>query len=106
MAKAKKESEAVDEGMSGAPATMKPEIVVFTITGRSPLLQNNPANFIGKTDGDGGLAAGKKSYNNDEEAKLRVYLDDEGQYLQDDDEVIEHAREQYDVAENIPAGVR
>jgi hypothetical protein len=33
-------------------------------------------------------------------------LDEEGQYLQDDDEVIEHAREQYDVAENIPAGVR
>ena len=73
MAKAKT---AVDEGMVGAPAT-KPEIVAFLITGRSPLLQNNPANFIGKTE-EGGALGTKKIYNDEEEAKLRVYLDGDG----------------------------
>lgn len=62
-----------------APATMKPEIVTFSIWGISPLLQNNPANFIGKT-GDEALSAGKKVYNDDEEAKLRLYLDSDGAF--------------------------
>lgn len=61
------------------PATMKPEIVVFKIIGISPLLQNNPANFIGVDDG-AGLGAGKKKYNDEEEAKLRVYLNGDGQF--------------------------
>lgn len=30
-----------------APATMKPELLTFDIRGMSPLLQNNPASFIG-----------------------------------------------------------
>lgn len=67
-------------GFGDAPATMKPQIVTFTIVGISPLLQNNPANFIGKGDEDGGLAAGKKTYNDEDEAKLRVYLDPDGAF--------------------------
>jgi hypothetical protein len=58
---------------------MKPVIVVFTITGRSPLLQNNPANFIGHTE-EGNLGAGKKKYDDEEEARLRVYLDGNGSH--------------------------
>lgn len=54
-----------------APSTMKPEIVTFTVVGISPLVQNNPVEFIGKTD-DGALA-GKKVYVDQEEAKLRLY---------------------------------
>lgn len=72
MAKAKTTTESAE-----APATMKPEIVVFTVVGISPLLQNNPASFIGKTD-DEGLAVGKKVYNDEEEAKLRLYRDPSG----------------------------
>ena len=76
---AKKKLEEQEEGMVGAPATMKPEIVTFAITGRSPLLQNNPANFIGNAD-EGDLGAGKKKYNDEEEARLRVYQDSDGAY--------------------------
>lgn len=72
MAKVKTES-------VGAPATMKPEIVVFKIVGMSPLLQNNPADFIGKTEGSD-LAAGKKTYDDAEEAKRRLYLNSDGEY--------------------------
>lgn len=60
--------------MAEAPATMKPEIVTFKIIWTSPLLQNNPANFIGKQEGED-LASGKKVYNDEEEARLRLYLD-------------------------------
>lgn len=63
---------------TAVPATMKPEIVVFVIKGRSPLLQNNPAEFIGNTDA-ANLAA-KKVYNDEEEAKLRTYKDPDGAY--------------------------
>jgi hypothetical protein len=72
MAKAKAVEEVID-----TPATMKPEIVVFTVIGISPLLQNNPASFIGKTE-DEALASKKRTYNDDEEAKLRLYLDPDG----------------------------
>jgi hypothetical protein len=57
----------------------RPEITVFTVIGLSPLLQNNPAEFIGKTDKDPGLKA-KKTYRDDEEAALRCYRDDEGRF--------------------------
>lgn len=70
-------TETTGRGMTGAPATMKPEIVVFRITGRSPLLQNNPAAFIGKTE-ESGLGAGKKNYDDEVEARLRVYKDAAG----------------------------
>lgn len=33
-------------------------------------------------------------------------IDSEGQYEGDDDEIIEHVREQYDIADEIKAGVR
>lgn len=62
-----------------APATMKPEIVVFNVVGISPLLQNNPANFIG-VDSDAALGSSKKKYNDEEEARLRVYLDSDGAF--------------------------
>jgi hypothetical protein len=67
------------EHFDEAPATMKPEIVTFTIVGISPLLQNNPANFIGKAEGDE-LVGKKKEYDDAEEAKLRIYLDPDGQH--------------------------
>lgn len=70
---AKKTTEAKME----APATMKPEIVVFQIVGISPLLQNNPVAFIDTPDGD---LAGKKKYNDEEEARLRLYLDPDGNH--------------------------
>lgn len=79
MAKAKANVAESDGGLTNAPATMKPEIVVFQITGMSPLLQNNPINFIGVGE-DTGLIAGKKQYNDAEEAALRVYLDPEGNF--------------------------
>jgi hypothetical protein len=79
MAKRKEESDADNGTLAGAPSVMKPEIVTFTIIGRSPLLQNNPANFIGKTE-ESGLGSSKKVYNDEEEAKLRLYLDGDGQY--------------------------
>jgi len=61
------------------PPTMKPEIVTFRITGISPLLQNNPAAFIGKSE-SADLSAGKKEYNDEEEARLRLYVDDDGNH--------------------------
>ena len=61
------------------PATMKPEIVTFTVVGISPLLQNNPAEFIGAPT-DKKLAAGKKQYNDEDEARLRLYIDEDGNY--------------------------
>lgn len=61
------------------PSVMKPEIVTYHVIGISPLLQNNPAAFIGKEE-DSGLTGGKKVYNDVEEAKLRVYLDPEGSF--------------------------
>ena len=79
MASAKKSTAETESGMAGAPATMKPEIVTFLIVGRSPLLQNNPANFIGNAE-EGDLGAGKKKYNDEEEARLRVYVDPDGAY--------------------------
>jgi hypothetical protein len=57
----------------------RPEVVTFTVVGISPLLQNNPAEFIGKTDKDPGLKT-KKVYNDAEEASLRCYRDDEGRF--------------------------
>lgn len=61
-----------------APPTMKPAIVTFRVVGMSPLLQNNPANFIGAVQSDS-LGA-KKTYDDAEEAKLRVYVDEDGHY--------------------------
>lgn len=62
----------------GTPSVMKPEIIVFDIIGISPLLQNNPADFIGAVE-EATLSAGKKVYNDDEEAERRVYRDSHGQ---------------------------
>ncbi len=63
--------------IDNTPATMKPEIVTFTIVGISPLLQNNPSEFIGK-EADDSLAAKKKVYDDKNEASLRVYRDPSG----------------------------
>jgi len=72
--KGTKEHAATDDEAAefvGAPSAMKPEIVVFRIVGMTPLLQNNPENFIGKTE-ESALGT-KKVYNDDDEAALRVY---------------------------------
>jgi hypothetical protein len=79
MAKRTKKADTEAVELTGAPATMKPEIVVFLITGMSPLLQNNPASFIG-ADEEVALTAGKKKYDDEEEARLRLYLDPDGRY--------------------------
>lgn len=65
--------------VSTVPAVMTPEIVTFTVRALSPLLQNNPADFIGKTEG-GELAKGKKEYDDEEEARRRLYLTPDGDY--------------------------
>jgi len=72
---AKKEK---DESGLGVPATMKPEIMTFRVIGISPLLQNNPANFIGATET--ATLGMKKTYVDSEEAELRVYKEDDGCY--------------------------
>lgn len=68
-----------DEGSTDTPAIMRPEIVALRVLGISPLLQNNPANFIGQEE-ESALAAGKKKYNDEDEAKLRLYLDPDGRF--------------------------
>ena len=70
-------TETLDAPAVDAPATMKPQIIVFQIVGISPLLQNNPASFIGKSGGD---LAGTKDYNDEEEARLRLYIDPDGNH--------------------------
>ncbi len=77
--KAKESTEEKQEMALDAPATMKPEIHVFNVVGISPLLQNNPAEFIGAPE-EGVLGAGKKQYNDEDEARARVYKDPEGKY--------------------------
>lgn len=76
---AKRAAKTTEEASLNAPATMRPEIVIFRVSGMSPLLQNNPENFIGVAD-ESGLAAGKKVYNDEDEARLRLYLDPDGNH--------------------------
>jgi hypothetical protein len=59
-------------------ATGKTEIVTFRVVGISPLLQNNPTNFIGQQESSS--LGVKKVYNDEEEARLRVYQNEEGLY--------------------------
>lgn len=63
-----------------ASSVYNPVLVTFTIVGVSPLLQNNPAEFIGKSGADEGLQT-KKTYKDEDEARLRCYLNDEGQFV-------------------------
>lgn len=72
--KVKTDEEIVDE----TPTAMKLQIVSFKVTGMSPLLQNNPAAFIGVTENTS--LGTKKVYKDDEEAKLRLYVDSDGNY--------------------------
>lgn len=80
--KAGANSEAADRlaGALDVPSIMKPQIVVFTVIGMSPLLQNNPAPFIGKT-GDTDELTAKKVYRDEEEAALRVYHGPDGTFV-------------------------
>lgn len=55
------------------------EILTFDIIGISPLLQNNPAEFIGVAD-EVGLSKAKKKYNDEEEARARLYTGSSGLY--------------------------
>jgi hypothetical protein len=71
-----KRGELKSESVESVP-TMKLEIVTFRVVGVSPLLQNNPADFIGKVEGDPGLGA-KKVYDDAEEARRRLYRDADG----------------------------
>lgn len=52
-------------------------IYVWLITGKSPLMQSNPVEFIEKENGDqSGLKIKKKVYIDTEEAKKRLYIVD------------------------------
>lgn len=55
------------------------EIHVWKLTGVSPLLQNNPASTM-TPSGDDSLTAKKKTYNDDDEAAMRVYKSDDGTF--------------------------
>lgn len=59
-------------------SVMRLEIVVFKLVGLSPLLHNNPAEFIGNPVDE--LATKKKKYDDEEEARLRVYKDADGDF--------------------------
>jgi hypothetical protein len=61
------------------PPTMKPQIVSFLIVGMSPLLQNNPAMFIGIEETN--ALGTKKTYKDDVEASMRVYKDEDGHFV-------------------------
>lgn len=61
-----------------APESMRPELMTFRVVGTSPLLQNNPASFIGKSE-DASLTT-KKVYKDEEEAELRTYRDVDGHF--------------------------
>lgn len=63
-----------------APAAMDLQILVFDIVGISPLLQNNPSEFIEKVE-DSAIASSKKVYDDKEEASLRVYKDPDGNFV-------------------------
>ena len=52
------------------------ELHVWKITGVSPLLQNNPSCM--KSGSDEGMTAGKKKYDDKEEAEMRVYRNSDG----------------------------
>jgi hypothetical protein len=53
------------------------ELHTWKITGVSPLLQNNPAGTMKGSD-SGGMSAGKKVYDDQEEADIRVYRTEDG----------------------------
>lgn len=54
------------------------ELHTWRIVGVSPLLQNNPAGTMKSGSDVGGMSAGKKVYNDDEEAAVRVYRTADG----------------------------
>jgi hypothetical protein len=55
------------------------QVVTFKITGKSPLMQSNPATLCMEPDA---TALGvKKKYDDAEEAALRVYLSPDGQFV-------------------------
>jgi hypothetical protein len=78
MAKKKADEVPANGDTRAASAVYQPEIETFTVIGTSPLLQNNPAAFIGKTEES--TLGSKKVYVDEEEAKLRCYLDGEGHF--------------------------
>lgn len=57
------------------------ELHVWNIVGVSPLLQNNPAGTMSSGGDGGGITSGKKVYDDAEEAAIRVYKNDEGQFV-------------------------
>lgn len=63
---------------------MQLEVVVFKLKGLSPLLQNNPAEFIGVKEG----LVGKKEYKDTEEANLRTYRDADGNYCHPSESIV------------------
>ena len=56
------------------------ELHTWKIPGDSALLQNNPAGTMGVGD-DGGMKAGKKKYDDTEEAAIRTYKNADGLFV-------------------------
>lgn len=54
------------------------ELHTWKIVGISPLLQNNPAGTMKGGADNGGMSSGKKTYNDQEEADVRVYRTADG----------------------------
>lgn len=78
--------------IAGIPQAIgKPEIIVFRLIGTSPLLQNNPTEFIGKTEET--TLSKKKVYVDEEEARLRCYRNDEGAFCHPSAGVIRGAKQ-------------
>lgn len=72
------ETNGFHESESGEDQLVQMEVVVFVVEGVSPLLQNNPADFIGKGGEEVQLA--KKVYDDEDEASRRTYKTPDGDY--------------------------
>lgn len=58
---------------------MSVKIHIWKLTGTSPLISHNPANTM-KGDDAAALSSKKKVYEDDEEARIRLYINDDGTY--------------------------
>jgi hypothetical protein len=74
------------DGEEVSPSLMRLETLTFTLQGISPLLQNNPSEFIGQPSGD--AMTGKKKYNDEEEARKRTYVDASGHFVHPTESVV------------------
>jgi hypothetical protein len=58
------------------------EVHVWMITSKSPLMQSNPASICEDDTNDDTIIKTKKKYDDDEECEMRVYRNEDGQFIQ------------------------